>query len=138
MDAVLASLSGLDNFALYFLLGLGLMLLFKTAYVLVTPYDEWRLIKEQQNLAAAISLAGALVGFSIALSGAAANSVSLIDFLIWALVGLIAQLLAFAIVRFLLLPKLIERIERNEISAAVVLAGVNVAVGLFNAACMSY
>ena len=80
----------------------------------------------------------AVVGFAIALASAASNSISLIDFAVWGVVALFAQCLAFAIVRFIFLPKVVERIKDNEVSAGVILAGTSVAVGLLNAACMSY
>lgn len=130
--------SGLFNFALYFGLSIVYLIVFKLVYALVTPHDEWKLIKEDQNAAAAIGFGGAVIGFSVALAGAASNSVSLVDFAIWALVGLVAQILAFALVRFVFMPKIVERIANNEISAGIILSATSIAVGVLNAACMSY
>lgn len=138
MDQILVSLSGLSAFAMYFVLSLVLLLVFKYIYTFVTPHDEWKLVKEGKNSAAAIGLIGALIGFSLALASAAEHSVSVIDFVIWGVVALIAQTIAFAIVRFILMPKIVERINANEVSAGVVLGGVSVAVGILNAACMTY
>lgn len=132
------SLVGLSAFAIYFALSMVLLLVFKYIYTFVTPHDEWKLVKEGQNSAAAIGLVGALVGFSLALGSAASNSVSIIDFIIWGAVALIAQTIAFAIVRFLFMPRIVERINANEVSAGIVLGGVSVAVGILNAACMTY
>lgn len=138
MEQILVSLGGLSAFAIYFALSLVLLLAFKYIYTFITPHDEWKLVKEDKNSAAAIGLVGALIGFSLALGSAASNSVSIIDFIIWGVVALIAQTIAFAIVRFLLMPKIIERINANEIAAGIILGGVSVAVGLLNAACMTY
>ncbi|MDX1452323.1 MAG: DUF350 domain-containing protein [Oleiphilaceae bacterium] len=138
MDAIQQSLLGLGNFSLYFLVALLFMLAFKFIYVLVTPHDEWRLVKEDQNVAAATGFVGAVIGFSIALGGAVANSESLLDFAVWGVVGLVAQILAFAIVRFIFMPRIVERINANELSAGIVLGGICVAVGILNAACMTY
>ena len=138
MDALTTSLAGLGPFLLYFALSIFMLLLFKWLYVLVTPWDEWRLIKEHQNLAAAIALVGAFVGFSLAVASAAANSVSLLDFAVWGIVALVAQLLAFAIVRLVFLPKVAERINDGQVSAGAVVGGLSVAVGLLNAACITY
>ncbi len=138
MDALLTSLSGLGPFLLYFSLSIVMLLLFKWLYVLITPWDEWKLIKENQNLAAAIALVGAFVGFSLAVASAAANSVSLLDFAVWGLVALVAQLLAFAIVRIAFLPRVAERINAGQVSAGAVVGGLSVAVGLLNAACITY
>lgn len=138
MDQLAMSLQGLSAFALYFAMSLVLLLLFKFIYTFITPHDEWKLVKEQQNSAAAIGLVGALVGFALALGSAASQSVSIIDFIIWGVIALIAQTIAFAIVRFILMPRIVERINANEVSAGIVLGGVSVAVGLLNAACMTY
>jgi putative membrane protein len=138
MEAIQTSLIGLSNFAIYFLIAVCLLLAFKFIYVLITPHDEWKLVKEEQNSAAAIGFVGAVIGFALALASAASNSVSLIDFVIWGVVALIAQTVAFAIVRFLFMPKIVQRINDNEISAGIVLGGTSIAVGLLNAACMTY
>ena len=131
-------ISSILNFAAYFSLALILLIVFKYVYAFVTPHDEWKLIKEDQNTAAAIGLGGAVLGFAIALSGAATNSVSLVDFITWGVIALIAQALAFAVVRFVFMPKIVGRIEAGEISAGIMLAATNVSVGLLNAACMTY
>lgn len=138
MDHILVSLSGLLSFALYFALSLVLLLVFKFAYTMITPHDEWKLVKEQHNIAAALGLAGAVVGFSLAVGSAASHSVSLLDFIIWGVVALVAQLIAFALVRYLLMPGLVRRITENEIPAGIILGGTSIAVGILNAACMTY
>ncbi|MCC2614923.1 DUF350 domain-containing protein [Aestuariibacter halophilus] len=138
MNALMDSLAGLGNFALYFAVSLVLLFVFKLAYAFVTPHDEWHLVKEKHSTAAAIGFGGAIIGFALALSGAATNSTSLVDFAIWGVVGLIAQVLAFAILRFTFMPKIAERIANDEVSAGTMLAAISIAVGLLNAACMTY
>ncbi len=131
-------LASTGNFALYFGSAIALLFLFKIIYAFVTPHNEWQLIKEQQNTAAAVAFGGAVVGFAIAVGGAVSNSVAYIDFIVWALVALVAQLLAFVILKLTFMPKISERIEKNETSAGVMLGLVSLAVGILNAACMSY
>ncbi|WP_394175112.1 DUF350 domain-containing protein [Thalassotalea litorea] len=138
MESVTHILAGLGNFALYFFISLVMLVVFKWIYAFVTPHDEWQLVKEQQNTAAAIGLMGAVVGFAIALAGAISNSIALLDFVVWGIVALFAQILAFVIVRVVFMPKIVERIINNEVTAGIVLAGMSVAVGLLNAACMTY
>lgn len=138
MDMIQASLSGLPNFLLYFFFSLGLLLAFKFVYVRITPHDEWNLVKNEKNIAAAIGFIGAMIGFSLALASAISHSVSLGDFVIWGVVALFAQTVAFAIVRFIFMPRIVERINDNEVSAGIILGGVSVAVGVLNAACMTY
>ncbi|NRB40381.1 MAG: DUF350 domain-containing protein [Pseudomonadales bacterium] len=138
MDVLQESLSGVVGFSIYFSVAIVMLLIFKWVYTLVTPHDEWKLVKEEQSSAAAIGFVGAILGFSLALASAASNSVSLIDFAIWGLVALIAQSIAFLIVRFIFMNNIVERIKNNEVSAGIMLGGTSVAVGLLNAACMTY
>ena len=138
METIMNSLAGLDNFAIYFGISIVFLFVLKIIYALVTPHDEWKLVKEEKNVAAAVGFGGALVGFAIALGGAASNSIALIDFAIWGFVAIIAQSLAFALLRFTFMPKIAERINNNEVSAGVMLASMSIAVGLLNAACMTY
>lgn len=138
MEMLAASLAGLVDFAIYFVISIAYLFIFKFAYTLVTPHDEWKLVKEDKNTAAAIGFAGAIVGFCIALGSAVSNSQNLIDFTVWGVVAVVAQCFAFALLRFTFMPKIVERIDNNEISAGIMLGSVSVAVGLLNAACMTY
>ena len=138
MQNVMDSLEGLIPFGVFFLLSLLALIIFKLVYTRLTPHDEWHLVKEKQNTAAALGLSGAVLGFAIAIGGAASNAVDLIDFGVWSVIALIAQLIAFLLVRFLYMPKIAERIENNEISAGIMLASVSVSIGIINAACMTY
>lgn len=131
-------LTGILHFAMYFGVAIVLLVIFKSVYGFATPHKEWTLIKEQQNTAAAIGFGGAIVGFATALAGAVSNSADLIDFIIWGGIALVAQIIAYSIVRFIFMPKIATRIENNEVSAGIVLAATNIAVGLVNAACMTY
>lgn len=134
---VMDSLSGLIPFTIYFGLSLAALLVFKLIYTLMTPHDEWALVK-QNNAAAAVALMGTLIGYAIALSGAASNSVGLLDFIIWAIVALVAQLVGYGIVRMAFLKQIVKRIESGEMASGVVLAGLSIAIGLLNAACMTW
>lgn len=138
MSQLTASLAGLGSFALYFGLSIVFLMLFKFVYLRITPYDEWALVKEDKNVAAAITMSGAFIGYSLAIASAATNSVGIVDFALWGVVALIAQVIAFAIVRFGFMPKLVERIINNEIPAAVVMGSMSIAIGILNAACMTY
>lgn len=135
---MLAVLGSITDFAIYFVVALVLLVLFKWLYTLVTPHDEWVLVKDEQNTAAAIAYGGAIIGFAIAVASAAENSVSLLDFVIWGGVALVAQLVAYFIVRLLFMPKIAQRLVAGEVSAGIILASVSIAVGLLNASCMSW
>ena len=136
MEAFEPLLNGLLNFALYFGLSLVALLLFKFLYTLFTPYDDWALVKNQ-NSAAACALSGAVIGYSIALGSAASNSVSLMDFAVWAIVALVAQIIAYFVVR-MFMPLISQRIQDNEVPAGIVLGAVSIAIGILNAASLTY
>ncbi|MFW8592308.1 DUF350 domain-containing protein [Glaciecola sp. 2405UD65-10] len=138
MEMLQTSLAGLGNFAMYFLISIVLFFVFKLLYTFITPHDEWKLVKEQQNTAAAIGFGGAMIGFAIALAGAASSSAFFVDYVIWAFVAMLAQVFAFLLLRFTFMPLIAERIDNNEVSAGIILACVSISVGLLNAACMSY
>ena len=57
-------LATLPNFLAYFAAAIALLAAFVAIYLYVTPYDEIRLIRNN-NVAAAVSLSGAVLGFGI-------------------------------------------------------------------------
>jgi putative membrane protein len=134
--AAFESLAGLPYFIAYFGLSLLLLTLCLAIYVAITPYPEIRLIREG-NAAAAATLSGVLVGFALPLGSAVAHSVSLLDMLVWAVVALIVQLVAYAVVR-LAVPKVVQHVRDGQVASGVFLGSVAVSVGILNAASMTY
>lgn len=127
---------GFPPFLTHFAAAVVLVFLFFVIYVRITPYREIALIRDG-NSAAAISLSGALLGYSIALASAIANSVAFADMLLWGGIALAVQLLAYLITR-LLLPELVRDIPQNRTASGIFLAALSLAMGLVNAACMTY
>jgi putative membrane protein len=103
---------------------------------MVTPYKELQLIG-QGNIAAACSYSGALMGFIIPLASAVAHNVSLIDMIIWGIVALIVQVATFYTVK-LIFPALIQDIPNNQIAKGIFLGVMSLAIGVVNAAGMTY
>ncbi|MGL1337457.1 DUF350 domain-containing protein [Vibrio parahaemolyticus] len=136
--AATAFMNGITSFIGYFALSLVFLIIFKFVYMAMTPYNEWKLIKEEKNVSAAIALGGAIVGYAIAISSAASHSVGITDYALWGAVALVAQVGGYVGVRAIMMPKIVQRIEANETPAAVLLASVSIAVGLLNAACLTY
>lgn len=136
LDTALNSLHGLPAFATYFALALLLLMIFVRCYTWLTPHDEFGLIRAN-NPAAAIAFAGAFIGFAWPLSSAITNSLSLLDCAIWGAVALLVQLIAFFI-SSLLLKQLPKRISDGEVAAGIFSAGCSIAIGMLNAASMSY
>jgi putative membrane protein len=136
MNIVSQSLSGLPSFLEYFVVGLLLFGAFLAVYGWVTPYNERALIREG-NVAAAISLSGAILGFMLPLASATAHSVSVVDMAVWGLIVLVVQIAVFAGVSRAL-PQFGEGIRSGKAASATLLAALAIAVGLLNAACMTY
>jgi putative membrane protein len=134
--ALLGYLTGLPLFAAYFGLGLLLLGAFVFIYLRVTPYREISLIRAG-NSAAAASLGGAIIGFVLPVASSIENSVSLLDMLLWAVISLIVQLIAFLIVRALI-PAIAKNVQEGQLASGVFLGAVAIALGLLNAACMTY
>ncbi|MET0295192.1 MAG: DUF350 domain-containing protein [Phenylobacterium sp.] len=133
---VAAFQTGALAFALAFAVAGAFTLAFKLIYQLVTPYRERELIR-QGNVAAALALAGALIGYVLPLASALANTVSLFEFVAWAALAGVIQIVAFTVVRLVAMPDVKARIEAGEIAAAVYLMSISIAVGVLNAACMT-
>jgi putative membrane protein len=109
---------------------------FKLIYQLTTPHKESALIR-QGNVAAALVLGGAVLGYVIPLASALSNTDTLLEFVVWALIAGVIQIVTFAIVRLTVMKDLTARIEAGEIAPAVYLLSISLAVGVLNAACMT-
>ena len=129
------SLAGLPAFISYFFLSLALLVVFLAVYLAVTPYRELTLIR-QGNIAAAISLGGAVIGFVLPLARAVTQSVSMLDLVAWGGAALVVQVVVFLLVG-VLLPRLTAAVKDGQVAAAVLLASLAVAVGVLNAASMT-
>lgn len=117
--------------------GVTVAILFAAAaiYILLTPHKEITLIREG-NAAAAISLAGVLVGLAIPLAASLRASTNILEVGVWGVVTVFVQLLVFRLVDMVLrgLPK---RIQEGEVSAAALLVGAKIATALIIAAARS-
>ena len=132
----MAFLIGARDFALAFVAACGFLLIFKAVYRWLTPHDEGALIRAG-NPAAAITLGGALIGFTIPLASALMNTHSLPEFVAWAILAGIIQFVTFLVIRQVALKDVSARIERGEIATALYVFAISISVGILNAACMS-
>ena len=136
MTEVIESFGGVDDFLIYFVVSLALLVSFIAIYVWVTPYHEIQLIRDG-NMAAAFSLSGSMLGFVVPLAAAVQHSVSLVDMAIWGVVALLVQLLAFVGMK-LLIPSITHDIPAGNTAQGFFLGCLSLAVGLLSAACMSF
>lgn len=124
-------------FIVAFLLAGLFTVAFKVIYQAITPYKESELIR-QGNSAAAIVLGGALVGYVLPLASALANTTNVIEFVAWATLAGVIQIVTFTVVRLLVVKDMTARIEQGQIAPALYLLSISLAVGILNAACMTY
>ena len=131
---ILQSLAGLPAFLVYFCTALFAVTAYLFIYTRVTPYNEFQLIRDNHP-SAAISLGLSLLGFTLPLVSAIAHSANVLDCLIWALVALIVQVIAYYLVR-IPVPDLANRIVAGELASAIWLGLASLSAGALNAASM--
>jgi putative membrane protein len=111
------------------LLGLGCL-----CYMRLTPFQEASLIR-QGNVAAGVVAMGTLIALSLPIAATLASSYVLLDIIIWGLVALIIQLLAFVLV-VRLVRDLPAMIEAGNVAAGLLVIGIQIAIAILNAGAM--
>lgn len=134
-EALLALWAGLPVFLVHSAASLAILVIGISIYIWSTRHDELALIRAG-NTAAALSLGGAVIGLALPLAFSLAASVSLWDLLIWGVIALVLQLIAFRLAD-LFLKDISARIEAGDIAAATFLVSVKLATALVNAAAIS-
>ncbi len=136
MEPVLQSfLTGFPVLLLHFSVTLAMLGIGVWIYQLITPYHELDLIRAG-NEAAAISLSGAIVGLALPLAVCMARSVNVWDIVVWGVVTLVIQLLAYRL-GDAIVKGLPARIEAGEIGAAILVVAIKLAVAMINAAAVA-
>ena len=133
---ITSSLQGFGSFAIYLAAAVAAEVAFVILYMAITPHREVTLIKAG-NTAAAVSLSGAVLSFTLPLASAIAHSVSLLDMAVWSAVALGVQLALFLLAT-VVLRALSRHIEDGNLAAGITLAAASITIGLLNAACMTY
>ncbi len=127
------------GFLSFFFTALVLVIVFLYLYAVVTPYDDYKLIFEDNNIAAALGFGGAIIGVSIPLYSALVHSVSYVDFAIWGGVAILIQLVfAFIVTRLSGKYSFKTKISDGVISVGILMAFLSISIGLLNAGSMSY
>ncbi|MDN2673225.1 DUF350 domain-containing protein [Janthinobacterium sp. SUN026] len=123
------------NYLIHLLLAAGLLIVFFIIYTRVTPYNEVLLIR-QGNQAAALSLGGAMLGFSATIASSLMHTADYQQFFAWAFGAMVVQLLAYVVTtRLLRMSK--DQIESNNSAFGGLLAAISLSIGTINAACIS-
>ena len=123
------------NYLIHLLLAAALLIAFFIIYTRVTPYNEVLLIR-QGNQAAALSLGGALLGFSATIASSLMHTADYQQFFAWAFGAMVVQLLAYVVTtRLLRMSK--DQIESNNSAFGGLLGAISLSIGAINAACIS-
>ncbi|MDD2697405.1 MAG: DUF350 domain-containing protein [Arcobacteraceae bacterium] len=126
-------------FGLFFLTGLAFIGVFLYLYALVTPYDDYKMIFQDNNAAAAIGFGGSIIGVSLPLYSALVHSISYVDFLIWGAVAIVVQLIfALLVTRVPSKYNFTKAIEDKKVSVGFMMAFLAICIGIINAGSMSY
>ena len=124
------------NFITYFGTALLLTLIFTWLYEWITPYNGFKLMKEN-NISAVISFGGALIGFVLPLATILANSQFIGEVAVWGIVAAVIQLMVYVLAR-IFIPEFKKNVTDNNIASSLYLAFISLIVGILNAGCMSY
>jgi putative membrane protein len=133
---VAASLAGLPDFLIFFVIAVALVGLYLAIYTLATMHNEFALIRENV-ISAATALGFSLVGFALPLASAIVHAQTIVDCLVWGLVALAVQIIVYWLVR-IAMPNLSQRIAGGEMAAALFLGAASLAAGIINAAAMTF
>jgi putative membrane protein len=125
-------LNAIGAFLAYLSVASALLAAFIFIYARATPYQEFKLIAHD-NVAVAITFAGAVLGFTAPLVAAIFYTGSLLEMCLWAAITCVVQLLVL-----LALRRQARRVEEGHVASAVMVASVSLAVGLLNAVSISH
>jgi putative membrane protein len=129
-------LATVPNFLLYLGTSVLLLIAFMAAYILATPQHELPLIRHG-NVSASVVFGGTLLGFALPLASAMAHSVNLVDLAVWSVIAGVVQCIASLILR-VMIHGLRAHIEADRVSVAITMASLKLAMGLLNAAAVTY
>lgn len=130
--AIESFVSGFPHFLVMTTAAGGMLIVASTLYILLTPWKELALVRGG-NGAAGLALAGAIMGLALPLASCLASSLGLFDLVIWGVVALLMQLIAYRVVD-LILSGIPARIENDEAGAAIVLIAAKMAAAILLAA----
>ncbi|WP_373926017.1 DUF350 domain-containing protein [Brevibacillus laterosporus] len=127
------------NFLIYAGTAFAMMLLGLVLFVFsTTKVKEFQLIANN-NQAAAMTLGGKMLGLAFVLGSAVANSVSLVDMVIWSGVGIVAQIIFFFLAELITIRFSIrEAIEKNNTAVGILLMMVSISIGWIIGQCLTY
>jgi putative membrane protein len=124
-------INAVGSFVEYLGTSIVLLMIFVYIYARAAPYKEFALIAHD-NVAVAVTFAGAVLGFTLPLLAAIYYTHSLVEMIVWAAITCLVQLGIL-----LALRSQAKRIEEGHVSSAIMVATLSVAIGLLNAISIS-
>jgi putative membrane protein len=127
------------DFLIYLAVSLALLLVGLFLMEITTKVKEFALMAKG-NKAASYVLGGRLLGLAIVLYSALANSISLVDMVIWGAVGIAAQIIVFYLTEWLTPRRfnVSQSIEDDNRAVGLFLLLLSVSIGIVIAGCLTY
>lgn len=127
------------DFLLYLAVSLGLLLVGLFLMEITTKVKEFALMAKG-NKAASYVLGGRLLGLAIVLYSALANSISLLDMVVWGAVGIAAQIIVFYLTEWVTPRRfnVSQSIEEDNRAVGLFLLLLSVSIGIVIAGCLTY
>ena len=119
------------SFMIYFVVAIMLLAVFMFIYEKLTPYKEFAEIANN-NVAAAITFGGAIIGFTLPLAAAIFYTHDIFEMAKWAAITGLVQLVVFTALR-----RFVPNIQAGNVAPAILLFSMSVAIGILNAICIS-
>jgi putative membrane protein len=132
--ALAAFVAGFPVYVLQVAVASVMIVAASAVYVLLSPYRELEMMRAG-NASAGLAFSGVVLGLTIPIAAALGTAHNIFDLVIWGIVALLMQLLAFRVAD-LILKDLPKRIANEEAGAAIVTLAVKLASGIVLAAGM--
>src|SRR5215469_8295709 len=110
-----AVLGSIFNYLLYFGSTIAMLLIAGFVYVRFTPSNEIALIRAG-NVAAAVALGGAMLGYACVVHSATAHGSTLLETAMWSGIALAVQIVAVELLRLLIRDDWKAQIERGDLA----------------------
>jgi putative membrane protein len=122
-------------YLLHLATAVAMVMAFFVLYTRITPWDEVALIR-QGNRAAALSLGGTLIGFSVTIASALTHTDDYYEFAGWSALAMLVQVLVYVVAtRMLRVSK--DQIEADNTGFGGLLGAIALSIGLVNAGSIS-
>ncbi len=120
--------------------GVSLLLLFigLLLFEVTTRNEKFKMIG-QGNATAAMVIGGKLLGLAVVIGSAIAHSISLVDMMIWGVIGIVIQIIAHILAEVLTIRFSIkDAIDKDNRAVGVFLLLMSVSIGWVIAQCLTY